>query len=160
PADYVVCDSEMLKTLSDRDYLSGLAEIVKCGFIGKEELFTYLKDNITGLRERSSDVLTNSINGAIETKLHNVSEDLEDKTGRRAILEVGQAVGRAIEKLAGYGTGSRGEAGAMGMSFALWLGEDLGFTEKGLTTGRSRMLKELNRPENVPNAIKSSYAEI
>ena len=113
----VVSDIDVLKTLPDREYKCGLAEIIKYGAIYDSDFFVWLECNISLLLKRDNDALIYAISRSCEIKADIVSQD-ELETGKRAILNFGHTFAHAIENLMGYGTIFHGEAVAIGMLMA------------------------------------------
>ena len=120
----VLTDTALLKSLPSREWTSGLAEVVKHGLIADEALFAELETHADALFERNEEVVERIVPRAAGVKVHIVEED-EFETGRRAILNFGHTFAHAIEKAAGYGTYSHGEAVAAGMRAALHLSGDV-----------------------------------
>lgn len=110
----VLIDTSTLASLSERDYLAGLAEVLKYGVIYDSAFFNWLEANQTKLVAREPDVLRHAIVESCRIKALVVAED-EREQGLRAILNYGHTFGHALENLAGYGTLRHGEAVAIGM---------------------------------------------
>lgn len=125
----VLIDPEMLKTLPNREYRSGWAEIIKHGLIepttpaGDSGLFDLVVANASLLSDRASPLLNPIIARNVEIKASVVQAD-EREVGLRAILNFGHTIGHAIEA-AGY-TLLHGEAIAVGLHGAMRFGEALG----------------------------------
>ena len=113
----VIIDSATLSTLPDREYASGLAEVVKYGAIRSPELFAWLESNVELLRGRDDTALTQAIHESCRIKAEIVAAD-EREAGERALLNFGHTFGHAIEVGTGYGTWLHGEAVAAGMVLA------------------------------------------
>ena len=113
----VIIDSATLSTLPDREYASGLAEVVKYGAIRSPELFAWLESNVEPLRGRDDATLAQAIHESCRIKAEIVAAD-ERETGERALLNFGHTFGHAIEVGTGYGTWLHGEAVAAGMVLA------------------------------------------
>jgi 3-dehydroquinate synthase len=120
PPRLVVADPETLLTLSDRDWASGMAEVVKHAAISDLELAAFLLDHREALSRRDPDAVTEMLRRAVRVKIDVVAED-EFEQGRRAFLNFGHTAGHALERMAGYGALTHGEAVAIGMRFALRL---------------------------------------
>ena len=121
----VFIDTSTLETLPDRDYRSGLAEVVKYGVILDSRFFQYLEQNIDGLNQRSAEVLRKVIARSCELKAEVVEQDEHERTGLRAILNYGHTFAHAFEALCGYGELMHGEAVSIGMIYASCLAEKL-----------------------------------
>ena len=113
----VIIDSATLSTLPDREYASGLAEVVKYGAIRSLELFAWLESNVAPLLRRDEVTLAKAIHESCRIKAEIVAAD-ERETGERALLNFGHTFGHAIEVGTGYGTWLHGEAVAAGMALA------------------------------------------
>ncbi|MGE5473639.1 MAG: 3-dehydroquinate synthase [Ignavibacteriales bacterium] len=85
-----------LKTLPEREYLSGFGEIVKHAIIKDELFFKYLEDNVDALYARDTQVLSTVIEKNCKIKAEIVSVD-EREDGLREILNFGHTIGHAIE---------------------------------------------------------------
>lgn len=116
----VCADPATLATLPAREWTSGLAEVVKHALIADAGLFEALRTRWTEVLGRTPDVCTTLIPRAAAIKVGIVAED-EREAGRRALLNFGHTFGHAIERVAGYGTFTHGEAVALGMRAALHL---------------------------------------
>ncbi len=117
----LVCvDSSTLRTLPQRQWQSGLAEVVKHALIGSRPLFEELEEHWTGILEQDYDRMPRLIRRAAEVKTGIVGRD-ELEHGRRTWLNFGHTVGHAIETSMGYGRVTHGEAVALGMEAALRL---------------------------------------
>ena len=104
---FVLCDTSMLKTLPERDFISGFAEIVKVAVIYSAELFEYLEQNAV----KDPEVIKHLITEAVRIKAEVVKRDEREQNLRR-ILNFGHTFGHAIETLTGI---SHGEAVSIGM---------------------------------------------
>jgi 3-dehydroquinate synthase len=109
----VLCDLDTLKTLPRREYVSGLAEVIKYGIIYDLVLFAQLERNLPKLLLRDTATLRDVVARCCEIKADVVGQD-ETESGLRAILNFGHTVGHAIENSSGYGKFLHGEAIAIG----------------------------------------------
>ncbi len=116
----VLADPAVLQTLPRRQWTSGLAEVVKHGLIADEALFADLESSWPDVLDREETALTRTIPAAARVKACIVRED-EMESGLREILNFGHTFAHALEKVAGYGTFTHGEAVAAGMRAALHL---------------------------------------
>jgi len=138
--DLVVADLACLDTLPPREYVSGLAEVVKYGVIWDAEMFGKLEKERQALLDRDDAVLETVVARSCEIKAEVVSVD-ERESGVRAILNFGHTLGHAIEAVAGYERWLHGEAVAAGADYAL----RLSVSQKGMAAedaGRVRTLQE------------------
>ena|SRR5271165_1494057 len=124
PARLVLVDPEALKTLPEREYRSGLAEVIKYGVIADAQLFSFLEKEMGKLRERDRSALLQTIRRSVEIKAAVVSKD-ERESGLREILNFGHTFGHALESVTGYKKYQHGEAVALGMMCAGLLGHEV-----------------------------------
>jgi len=113
----VIIDTGTLSTLPEREYASGLAEVVKYGAIRSPELFAWLEANVEALHSREDAAVAHAIHESCRIKAEIVAAD-ERETGERVLLNFGHTFGHAIEVGTGYGTWLHGEAVAAGMVLA------------------------------------------
>ena len=111
---------DTLNTLPDREYFSGLAEVVKYGVIMDAAFFEFLEKHVAELLKRDYDILSKVVARCCEIKADVVRQD-EKESGLRAILNYGHTLGHAIENRCGYGKLLHGEAVAVGMAYAALL---------------------------------------
>ncbi len=116
----VFTDIHTLFSLPEREWLSGLAEVVKHGLIYDPELFDFLEGNWEAIIRRDAAIVEAMLPPAVQVKVDVVSQD-EHEEGIRAILNFGHTLGHALENTAGYGVLTHGEAVAVGMRAALYL---------------------------------------
>ncbi len=134
----VAVDLATLRTLPEREYRSGLAEVVKYGVIWDAALFRELEASAPALSAREPELLERVVARCCEIKAEVVAVDERD-AGVRAILNFGHTLGHAIEQASGYGHWLHGEAVAMGMVFAA----ELSRREKALSDEECRRVKAL-----------------
>jgi len=120
----VVADPATLQTLDAREYRSGLAEAVKHALIASESLADRLRTDWAPLMARAPETVAPLVRDAAAIKARIVAAD-EREAGDRALLNFGHTFGHAIEKVAGYGVLTHGEAVAIGMRAALHLSASL-----------------------------------
>ena len=121
---FVCADPETPRTLPKREWTSGLAEVLKHAFVADAAFLSFLEANWAAILERDEDVIGEMIRRAAAIKAQVVAED-EREQGRRAILNFGHTFGHAIERTAGYGVFTHGEAVAVGMRAGLYLSHHL-----------------------------------
>jgi 3-dehydroquinate synthase len=146
----VLIDTLTLATLPERDYRSGLAEVIKYGVSLDGEFFSYLEANIDGLNSRAPDVLRHVIARSCRLKAGVVEQDEQEVTGLRALLNYGHTFAHAYEALLGYGKLLHGEAVAIGMVHASRLAEQLGRIASSVTQKQVRLLKAVQLPIELP----------
>jgi 3-dehydroquinate synthase len=94
--EFVICDQTMLLTLSEKEYLSGLSELIKTAIIGDEDLFDLIERSYDEIMLRDNTLLTELVTRSVKFKGSVVSED-ERETGLRRILNFGHTYGHAVE---------------------------------------------------------------
>ena len=126
----VLCDLDTLKTLPEREFRAGLAEVVKYGIIYDAKLFARLERDLPKILKRDQEVLAPVIARCCEIKAEVVGKD-ETESGLRAILNFGHTIGHAIENSVGYGKFLHGEAISIGQVAAAKLSQRiLGLPER------------------------------
>ncbi len=146
----VVSDMTVLKTLPRREYLSGMAEVVKYGVIRDAAFFSELEENIAKLAVMDGSFLEKMIARCCEIKAEVVRLD-ERESGLRAILNYGHTIGHAIETVCGYGKYLHGEAISMGMVFAAQLSARMGKWSPDENRRVARLLESLELPMRMPD---------
>ncbi len=150
----VIIDTDTLNTLPQREYLAGLAEVVKYGLISDAEFFHWLETNQDRLLQREADALAFAIHRSCRNKAEVVAAD-EREQGRRALLNLGHTFGHAIETATGYTRYLHGEAVAIGMCLAAAFSERLGLAEPPLFNRTRDLLQGLGLPVSLPADISA-----
>jgi 3-dehydroquinate synthase len=114
PPKLVVADPDTLATLPEREFRSGIYEVIKYGVIGDARLFSYLEQNVERLASRDQAALHFVIPRCIRAKAHIVEQD-EREAGLREILNFGHTFAHAFETATAYRRYLHGEAVAWGM---------------------------------------------
>lgn len=120
----VFYDTETLYSLSEREWRSGFAEVMKHGFIRDPEFLEWLQREVKTFDQMPVERLNSLLERSIAVKAQIVSED-EREAGVRAHLNLGHTLGHALETELGYGVMTHGEAVVVGIVFALKLSEEL-----------------------------------
>lgn len=141
----VVCDLDSLKTLPEREFSAGLAEVIKYGPIADLAFLDWLEGNMAALRARDASALTHAIQRCCEIKAAVVGKD-ERESGLRAILNFGHTFGHAIEAGMGYGQWLHGEAVASGMVMAAELSQRLGMIDTAYVSRLRRLIEAAGLP--------------
>lgn len=121
----VIIDTDMLKTLPDREYSAGMAEVIKYGLIADPDFLSWLEQNIDRLMHRDEEAIARAIAVSCKTKARVVAAD-ETEQGLRAILNLGHTFGHAIEAFQQYRDWLHGEAVGAGMVMAAELSMRMG----------------------------------
>ena len=148
----VFIDTSTLKTLPNREFNSGMAEVVKYGLINDADFLDWIGANIPDILAQNSDTLNYLIQRSCENKAKIVSAD-ERERGIRATLNLGHTFGHAIETALGYGKWLHGEAVAAGIMMALFMSWKLGFLHKGQIEEIKLLLTHFSLPTEPPQQI-------
>ncbi|MBU0988971.1 MAG: 3-dehydroquinate synthase [Proteobacteria bacterium] len=139
---FVICDINLLKTLPEKELLSGFAEIVKHAVIGDPHLFSYIQENYKKGFLLDTGVINKLVSDSIVIKSSIVNRDEKEK-GERRKLNFGHTFGHAIEKTTGI---SHGEAVSAGMVIASRLSRQMGYLSMEETEKIEILLKKLRLP--------------
>ena len=156
----VLIDIELMKTLPDREYRSGLAEVIKYGVIMDADFFAYLENNVAGLNNRDPDVVAHIVARSCQLKAEVVTEDEFETTGRRAILNYGHTYAHAFEALGGYGALLHGEAVSIGMVCESRLARKIGRIGDLEVNRQIDLLRAVQLPVDVPDPLKKRSDDI
>lgn len=140
--DFVICDTDLLKTLPEEELLNGCAEVIKHGAIADIKLFEYLEQNGDGLFRQEREVLKRMVYDSVVIKSNVVNMDEKEK-GERRKLNFGHTVGHAIEKVTGI---SHGKAVSLGMAAAANLSESRGLLSSEEKNRIINLLKKMKLP--------------
>lgn len=151
----VLCDFDTLKTLPDREYRAGLAEVIKYGIIYDAALFRQLEIGMAKLLKRDAKTLAEIVARCCEIKADVVGQD-ETESGVRAILNFGHTIGHALEAISGYGKYLHGEAISIGQVAAAKLSARL----SGLPANDVERITNLFQSAGLPIIVKLSSAQL
>jgi 3-dehydroquinate synthase len=124
PPAAVLADLDTLDTLPKNEIISGMAEVIKCGFIADPAILDLVENNTEAVVDPRSEAIRELIERAIAVKAKVVSEDLKE-SGLREILNYGHTLGHAIELVERY-SWRHGAAVSVGMMFAAELARSVG----------------------------------
>ncbi len=140
----VLSDPNVLATLPEREYRSGLFEAMKYGVIRNAAIFDFMESNRDGILRRDGELLERLIVDCVKVKADVVSAD-EREGGERRILNFGHTIGHALEAATKYKHFLHGEAVGWGMIAAAEIGREVGITDAA-TAARIRSLVLAYRP--------------
>jgi 3-dehydroquinate synthase len=146
-------DTAYLDSLPEREYRSGLAEVVKYGVILDALFFKYLEDHAEPILRREPEVLVEVVARCCVLKAQVVEQHEREETGLRAVLNYGHTFAHAFETVGGYGSWLHGEAVAAGMVYAAALAQRLGLLADDLITRQTALLKRFS----LPTTMKSDW---
>jgi 3-dehydroquinate synthase len=139
PPAAVLADTDALGALPDAEFRSGLAEVVKCGFIADGEILRLLDADPTGRADTEE-----LIERAVQVKADAVGDDLYD-TGRREFLNYGHTLAHAIERVEDFGW-RHGEAVAVGLVFAAELAGQAGLLTRADVDRHRALIEAMGLP--------------
>lgn len=150
----VYIDPTVLKTLPEREFRAGMAEVIKYGVIWDSELFMALEEaeDLSSIDRLPTELLTQIIQRSCQAKVDVVSQD-EKEAGLRAILNYGHTVGHGVESLTGYGVINHGEAVAIGMEAAAKIAHHLGLCGQDVGDRQRKLLLKTKLPTEVPPTL-------
>ena len=151
-----------LKTLTEKEFLSGMGEVIKYGVIKDRVFFSYLKEHVSDIMEHKQDVLAYIIKVSCDTKRKVVENDFKEQ-GERALLNMGHTLGHAIEKYV-YMDRLHGECVSIGMAGAAYISYKKGYITQEVMDAILDLLKAYHLPvsENridLDNVIHATYSD-
>ncbi|NJP64988.1 3-dehydroquinate synthase [Streptomyces spiramenti] len=144
PPAGVLCDLAALASLPVHDYVSGLAEIIKAGFIADPVILDIVERDPEAARRADGPVTAELVERSIRVKAEVVSGDLRE-AGRREILNYGHTLAHAIEKNERY-EWRHGAAVSVGMVFAAELGRIAGKLDDATADRHRAVLTSVGLP--------------
>jgi 3-dehydroquinate synthase len=142
----VVADLDTLKTLPEREFAAGMAEVIKYGAIKDKTLFDRVSERV---KPEDKD-LDQIIEKCVAIKARIVEQDEFETKGLRALLNFGHTIGHAIEKVTEYKTYLHGEALSLGMRAAAWLS----VWHAGLPESDARRIEAALTANALPTTLK------
>ena len=150
----VLMDTETLSTLPKREWVAGLAEVIKYGMIADKSFFEYLEQHTEAILRMERDPVQFMIQRCCEIKASVVAQD-ERESGLRRILNYGHTVGHALESLGGYRKLIHGEAVGIGMVQEAAVSNHLGRCAEEVVTRQRDLVRRVGLPDKLP-ALKFS----
>ena len=146
----VLCDLDSLRTLNPAEIVSGLAEVIKCGFIADTEILDVVERDPGAALDPAGDTLRLLVEKSVAVKAAAVAGDLRERTSHgsdvgREALNYGHTLGHAIERAEDYAV-RHGEAVAVGMVFAAELARLDGRLDDGAVDRHRRLLESVGLP--------------
>jgi len=148
PPAGVLCDLAALASMPKHDFVAGLAEVVKCGFIADPRILELVEQNVDVLtdpvRASESEVLAELVERAVQVKADVVGEDLKE-AGLREILNYGHTFAHAIENVERY-QWRHGAAVSVGMVYVAELARLAGKLSDEVVDRHRSILTSLGLP--------------
>lgn len=148
----VIIDIDCLKTLPEREFAAGIAEVIKYGIIYDNQFFEWLEQNLDKLYQLDQQALTYAIARCCAIKAEVVALD-EKESGIRALLNLGHTFGHAIEAELGYGNWLHGEAVSSGTAMAAYTAYLLGDISQQQVERIIALLKRAKLPVHTPETM-------
>ena len=149
----VIIDTEVLKTLSDRQFNAGMAEVIKYGIIEDKTFFKWLSANTEKIKSKNTDAMIKIIKKSCEIKAKIVAMDEKEKN-IRALLNLGHTFGHAIENNLGYGKWLHGEAIACGFLIASTVAIQNKTMKVEEYESIKKILEAFNLPTKLPKGVR------
>jgi 3-dehydroquinate synthase len=141
----VIADTLTIGTLSEREFRSGLAEVVKHGIVLDAAYFALVEREAARILARDPEILEQVIGGSCRLKASVVERD-EREADLRAVLNYGHTIGHALEASTQYSRWTHGEAVALGMVGEARLGQRLGLASEDTVARQRALLDVLGLP--------------
>jgi len=160
----VFCNLNFLKTLDERQFKTGLAEVIKYAFIEANcstnyNFFEFLKENSEEILARKDEFLSKIVEISLNLKASVVMQD-EKEENLRKILNFGHTLGHAIEKITNYKKYTHGEAVAIGMEFAISLAFKKGLINEAYKNESLELIAKYNLIKNQPKFDQKKLVEL
>tara|TARA_B100001248_G_scaffold262589_1_gene259704 strand:- start:1214 stop:2323 length:1110 start_codon:yes stop_codon:yes gene_type:complete len=155
PKAVFICPA-FLKTLPEKEFSSGMAEVIKYGLLADLDLYTQLCEQDPLHPEHHA--LSEIIRRCCTIKADIVMQDETETTteGGRALLNLGHTFAHALEKVAGYGKYTHGEAVSIGLCLAMRLSELLGYINEQALHTLKILLEKYKLPTQLRAPLKVS----
>ena len=147
----VLIDTLTLRTLPRREWIAGLAEVIKYGIIADEKFFAFLEQEMPALLKLKEEPVIHAIKRSCEIKAQVVVED-ERESDRRRILNYGHTIGHALESLSGYRGLIHGEAVGIGLVQEADLASHMGLCGRDIVERISSLVQRAGLSEQVSEA--------
>ena len=151
----VLIDPLTMRTLPRREWIAGLAEVIKYGIIADEEFFAFLEREIPALLKLAEEPVIHVIKRSCEIKAQIVATD-ERESDRRRILNYGHTIGHALESLSGYRGLIHGEAVGIGLVQEADLACHMGLCGREVVERIRGLVQRAGLPEQVSQASFTS----
>ncbi len=142
-------DPSTLRTLPVREWVAGLAEVIKYGIIADATFFAYLQQHMADLRKQAPHIVATVVKRSCEIKAEVVAAD-ERESDRRRILNYGHTIGHALEALGGYQSLVHGEAVGIGLVQEADLARFQGLCARDVVEEIRRLVTEAGLRDRMP----------
>lgn len=148
----VVIDMKTLRTLPEREFAAGMAEVIKHGIIQDAGYFGFLEEEMDSLMGLDAAAVETAVAGSCRIKAGVVEQD-EREDDRRAVLNFGHTIGHALESFTGYERFLHGEAVAIGLLQAAALSAGQGLLSATDLGRIEALVRRADLPWRIPDDI-------
>lgn len=141
-----------LKTLKEREFLSGMGEVIKYGFIMDRDFLGWLGEHESQIKSLDYDALEYMVKKSCDFKRKVVEIDPKETLGERAKLNLGHTLGHAIEKSLDFGL-LHGECVALGMVTSLLISMSKGYISPKEVKEGVQLIAKFNLPVQLPDSF-------
>lgn len=148
----VFIDTDFIRTLPSREFIAGMAEVIKYALIADREFFQELE--VSEVINSNSPKIAYYIEKACRIKGRIVQKDEKERNGNRSLLNLGHTFGHAIESATGYKDYLHGEAVSIGLIMAVRLSALLGYLDEYEVERIKLLLERYELPTSLRRPIK------
>ena len=148
----VISDTAVLKTLPQKEFANGMAEVIKSAVIRDNTFFIFIKENLDAIIKQDNDAIEEMVFRAASIKASVVTQDERD-TGLRNILNFGHTVGHAIESVSNFQI-AHGQAVAIGMMAEAGISRRMGTFEENELKELEALISRCGLPKEIPQIDK------
>ncbi len=145
----VIADTATLKTLPQKEFANGMAEVIKMAVIGDAAFFAFIKQNLDKINSRDEETVEEMVFRAAAIKSSIVMQDERDN-GLRNILNFGHTIGHAVESISKFKI-AHGQAVAIGMIVEAKIAASMGIFEKYELDALETLLADTGLPAEIPD---------
>ncbi|MDO9548479.1 MAG: 3-dehydroquinate synthase [Candidatus Marinimicrobia bacterium] len=152
--ELVLADIDLLKTLSEREFRNGLAEVIKAALIRNKDLFEFLESNKHSVLNRDTKALQKIVTCCVEIKRDIVQADERELSGVRSLLNFGHTVGHMIEAGSHYRGIKHGEGVAIGMVLETQIGKHFSGIDGREAERIITLIRDYRLPVSIPGKLE------
>ena len=155
----VIADIAALRTLPRREFVAGLAEVIKYGVIADDSFLSWIETNLAALLAGDAAAIGYAVECSVRIKARVVSAD-EREAGMRELLNFGHTFGHAIEAGLGFGNWLHGEAVGCGMVLGAKASCRLGLVSEEQALRIERLIASAGLPVVAPAMPTDRWLEL
>ncbi len=144
PPRAVLCDLASLQALPRKDFVAGLAEVVKCGFIADPQILDLVEADPEAASQWDAPVVAELVRRSIQVKADVVTADLRESS-LREILNYGHTFAHAVEQVEDF-TWRHGDAVSVGLAYVAELARRAGRLDDDVAARHGELLTRLGLP--------------